>query len=294
MRYVACNLCGSDDYDCFHTLGDSKIVKCRKCGLFYLNPQLEESDLKKLYDETYFLSEDSAVSGYDDYESDQVNIAKTSHKKLKRIERYAPSKGKLLDVGCATGIFPHVASERGWEAYGVEYSDYAATQTRKKYNLEVTTGTIHNTEYPDSFFECITMWDLIEHVPDPQKDLKKAFDLLKPGGVLAIMTPNVDSFIAKFWGKNWLLWNRTDHLFFFGPRTFNEMLKNNGFEIIKTKSIGFGGKYVSLGFVFERLTKYNKTLFGLLLRFIKKLRLANFVFYADWGDNFVVFARKPQ
>lgn len=294
MRSIKCNLCRNDDFTDFHPLGNSTIVRCNKCGLFYLNPQLEEEDLKKLYDMTYFASEDSAVSGYDNYDADEENIIRTSHKKLKRIEHYYPNKGKLIDVGCATGIFPHVASLRGWEAFGVEYSDFAAEQARKKYNLQVTTGTIHDIDFPDGYFDCITMWDLIEHVKDPRSDLEKAYSLLKVGGILAVMTPNAESLISKIWGKKWLLWNRTDHLFFFGPSTFNRLLREVGFEIIKTRKIGFGGKFVSVNFVFDRLINYNKLLFGICQLIFKSLKLSNIVFYADWGDNFVVFARKQN
>ncbi len=294
MQLIRCILCGSDDYALFHPLGNSQIVRCNNCGLYYLNPQLEDDDLKKLYDMSYFSSEDSAISGYDNYDADEVNISRTSHHKLKRIEHYYPNKGRLLDIGCATGIFPHVASQRDWKPFGVEYSDFAAEQARKKYDLPVTAGTIHDVDYPDGYFDCITMWDLIEHVKDPRSELEKAYALLKEGGLLAVMTPNAESIISKIWGTRWLLWNRTDHLFFFGPTTFIRLLREVGFEVISTRKIGYGGKFVSIDFIFDRLKKYCDIIFGFFQKIIRKLGLSQIVFYADWGDNFVVFARKPK
>ena len=292
MHEVPCNLCGSSKYTFFHKLGESQIVKCSNCGLYFLNPQLDKEDLQQLYDHTYFLSEESAITGYEDYISDKENIVRTSHKKLKRIEKYYPQKGTILDIGCATGFFLLAAREREWDARGVEYSDYASQIAREQHSLQVKTGTIKEAEYKDEFFDCVTMWDLIEHVTDPMADLAEVNRIMKPDGILAIITPNVASFIAKLWGKKWLLWNRTDHLYFFSPNTLNQMLKKNGFKIIKVKNLGYGGKFVSVDFIFERLKKYHQNTFSFFQKFMQGIGLAKLVFYADWGDNFVVFAYK--
>jgi len=138
------------------------------------------------------------------------------------------------------------------------------------------------------------MWDLIEHLPNPMGSLADVNRVLKPGGILAIMTPNVDSLIAKIWGRKWLLWNRTDHMFFFSPKTLNKMLEKNGFNVVLLKKIGLGGKYVSIDFIFSRLIKYYKSLFSFFRNFVNKIGIGKVTIFADWGDNFVVLARKAN
>jgi len=262
--------------------------------LYYLNPQLEEKELDELYSEAYFSSEDSAVSGYDNYTSDKENIILTSHRKLKVIEKFLPHKGELLDIGCAAGFFLLAARQRNWKVKGVEYCDYVAEIGRESYNLEITTGTLETANYEDNQFDCVTMWDLIEHLPNPMGSLADVNRVLKPGGILAIMTPNVDSLIAKIWGRKWLLWNRTDHMFFFSPKTLNKMLEKNGFNVVLLKKIGLGGKYVSIDFIFSRLIKYSKSLFSFFRNFVNKIGIGKVTIFADWGDNFVVLARKAN
>ena len=133
-----------------------QIVKCRKCGLIYVNPQ--EGKIEELYSKT----EDKV------YELSKEGRKITFEDSLKEIKK----RGKLLDVGCSTGIFLEVAKEKGWDVYGVELSNWGYEKARKITN-KVYNKTLDKCNFKDEFFDVVTMWDLVEHLTNPNKELKE-------------------------------------------------------------------------------------------------------------------------
>ncbi len=111
---------------------------------------------------------------------------------LERVEHLLGRKGRILDVGAAFGAFLEVARDRGWDPSGVELSPFSSAVARETHGFEIYTGDLTRAPYAEGSFDCITFWDVIEHVQSPAANLDRAHALLKPDGVLLMTTDNFD------------------------------------------------------------------------------------------------------
>ncbi|OGR67267.1 MAG: hypothetical protein A2081_01340 [Elusimicrobia bacterium GWC2_61_19] len=293
---VNCAVCGSGESAEKYLVNGFRIVRCRDCGLLYVNPRLEPGEIASIYvSDAYYRSPDPMTCGYGDYLADEKNIKATFRRKMAGFEREAGGqKGRLLDVGCASGFFIETARESGWDASGVELSPLASAAARDRAGLNVFTGALADAALPDGHFDAVTMWDVLEHFPDPRADLRQAFRILKPGGLLVIQTPNAASAIARLTGGRWACMQRpAEHLYFFSPATLGRLLRAAGFEPGRYTSAA-SGKVCDLGFILERLRSYVDRPFALLGAGIKALGLSDITFYANIGDNLIMYARKPD
>lgn len=273
-----------------HVFGTHTVERCQICGLEFLHPQPEVADLHAVYDEQYFRSGDSQARGYDLYEADQENLLKTFRRRFTALAAHfkEPRHCSLLDVGCALGYFLAVAAEAGWDARGVEISAWAATAARRRFGLDVRQGSLAAVEFPPSRFDLITLWDVLEHLPDPRGALTRCHELLKPKGYLALSTPNTAGLLRKLTGRRWVEYKIPEHLYFFDPATIRALLAKSGFRPLSIRS---EGKYVDLGFLLKRLAEAHPLLAP--LRFLANLpgsgRLS---FYVNATNLMLVIAQK--
>ena len=110
---------------------------------------------------------------------------------------------RVLDVGCATGFSLIAAGQRGWEAEGIECSEFCVQYARSR-GLTVHHGSLRDYPGKEGSLDAITMWDYLEHSPDPLGDLRASRSLLKPGGITLLSIPNVDSWSYRLLGKKWI------------------------------------------------------------------------------------------
>ena len=151
------------------------------------------------------------------------------------IERYSPSKGNLLDVGCGAGFFLNYANSKGWDVNGIDLLDEYIQFAKEKLMIKnVHCLSLEKAHFDEKFFDVVTLWDLIEHLPKPLQELKKINRLLKPGGHLAIWTPNVKNSI--FMKQHWTGYITYQHLYFFSLKTLGQLLKRAGFKIVFSKT----------------------------------------------------------
>jgi len=295
LERVNCNLCGADntalvaDVDGFH------IVRCRNCGLLYVNPRWQEDVLREIYTETYYdhdgIRNGLEFFGYDNYVADEDNIKITFERRLKTIERYV-SNGRLLDIGCATGFFLALARSKGWDVLGTEVSQFGAQYAREKLGLDVCLGTLRGLGLADEAFDVVTMWDVIEHVTDPMAELREIHRILRDGGLLSIITPDAGSLVARLLGKRWEEFRRVrEHVYFFSRRTMAEMLRQAGFDVLKFES---AGKAFYLGPAMERLKYYtwDGAVTSAVTQWVYKLGLSNKRIYVNPLTKMTVYARR--
>lgn len=145
--------------------------------------------------------------------------------------------GRALDVGCGNGAFLAVLARHGWDACGVDTSPAAAHAAAVR-GIKVHVGEIAEAPFPPRSFAFVHMSHSIEHVWDPVATLRHAFDLLRPGGLLYVETPNVTSFTARRCGPYWFPLESPRHLWLFDPGTLTQALRRSGIEVTKiwTKS----------------------------------------------------------
>lgn len=240
LEYVNCNLCKSDDTNLLFVKSGFNIVQCRKCGLVYVNPRYTVQALKGHYTKEWYsgvsYSTEGDKLGYEDYIGAEKQIKTSFRKKLKIIEKYKKGE-RLLDVGCAVGFFLEVAEENGWDAFGVELSEWASNYARGR-GLNVFMGDLTEANFSDDYFDAITMWEVIPNLTDPYSNLIEANKILKKNGLIAILTGNINSIIARFYGINWGNVTPEGNLYYFTPKTLRRMLEITGFNIVKITTHG--------------------------------------------------------
>ena len=294
VEITTCQLCGSRERELKFREPPYEVVRCSSCGLVYVTPRHADEHLPNLYGEDYWRSESPRLRGYASYREEEVLYLKTFRLRRQMLQRYtSPGRLKVLDVGCAAGFFLRVMKEHGHEVRGVELSAEIAELAIKhlgKENIHVGQLTDLTPDQPGfeaNSFDLVTLWDVVEHVPDPQDLLRCVHGLLKPDGVLVMETQNVDSRFATLLGRRWQHYKHEEHLYHFNPATVRHLLDQAGFVVVHNAP-AYGGKYVSLPFIAERANRLPAPVRMLFqpLRLFKNMSL-----YLNLKDEMVVVAR---
>ncbi|MFN0135027.1 MAG: class I SAM-dependent methyltransferase, partial [Phycisphaerae bacterium] len=160
-------------------------------------------------------------------------------------------RGELLDLGCGTGIFLDEARRAGWRTSGYEVSDYGVAQAQAR-ELDVAAMPIEGLQLSPARFDCVTLWDVIEHVRDPGATIAAAAHGLKPGGLLAVSTGDITSLCARLSGPKWHLFNLPEHLFFFSPDSLSRIIESRGCKVVRRVS---EVNWIPVSYAVERLQK---------------------------------------
>jgi 2-polyprenyl-3-methyl-5-hydroxy-6-metoxy-1,4-benzoquinol methylase len=233
---VSCIVCGSeiqlrrairfrkDGFD---------IARCSSCGLMFRGVLPTEEELAQIYDASYFSSAvgDTGGQGYDDYLGEDALHRETAHRRLERLERYVPP-GRLLDVGAAAGFFLVEAGARGWDAQGIDIAAEMVDWGREHLGVALERRTLAALDAEPGSIDAVTMWDYIEHALDPRADLAHAYELLRPGGVVALSTGDAASLVAKVSATRWHLLTPRHHNYFFTAASLRRLLGSLGFEVL--------------------------------------------------------------
>jgi SAM-dependent methyltransferase len=214
-------------------------VRCESCGLIRQIVPI---------DAPYEDAEDP------EYLSEESGLRATFRRNLLEVARYRPPPGRLLDIGCGPGLLLEEAAALGWKASGVEPSIWAVEEGHRR-GLEIQRGTSDNVDLESGSFDVIVANDVIEHVPDPPGFGRRLFELLKPGGVVYLCTPDVSSVVARTLRRWW--WSvLPGHLFYFSPETLARVLQAAGLRVLK---VGRHPKTFSLDYYAGRFIGYNET-----------------------------------
>lgn len=302
FEYTHCNLCGANDYTVvykskhgevseqdlitkFRSSGDEtlidQVVKCNRCGLIYVNPRIRSDVIFKAYSE----GEDP------NFVSQAKGRELTFAKCLKLIEKYTKGKkGKILDIGTAGGSFLHVAKKKGWEVYGLEPNKWMCDWCKKNYGIDISSKSLFDQNYPSNYFDVVTLWDVLEHMPDPNKALKECSRILKEKGVFVVNYPDIGSILSKIMKRKWIFLLSV-HLFYFDRRTIKKILKKNGFDVITIKP---HFQKLSLGYLIFRTKAYSKLLHNLgnLILGIPGMKQIQIPYWL--GQTLVIAKKKSQ
>jgi 2-polyprenyl-3-methyl-5-hydroxy-6-metoxy-1,4-benzoquinol methylase len=242
MEQVACNLCGSADSRSYAVVSDllldrpevtATLVQCTTCGLVYQNPRPTPAEIGVHYPPEY--------EPYVDITQGRRNwllqraVEYGIEKRCRFITRHR-SPGRLLDIGCAAGTFMLGMAARGWATAGVELSDSVAEIARSRHGLDVFSGTLEEAGFADESFDAVSMWDVLEHLHDPAATLAEIHRILRPGGLLLIRVPNLDSWDAALFGEQWAGLDAPRHLYVFTPTTLRRMLAQRNFAVVGESS----------------------------------------------------------
>ena len=245
-EYIRCNLCGADETETiyeardpegaardlvrtFRASGDELLVdrlaRCRACGLQYVCPRPIAGAIVDAYSE----GDDYA------YVSQVGARERTFAGAVADIEKLLPGRGRLLDVGTAAGAFLAAARGREWQVEGCEPNRWLARWGSRHYGIPIRTGELFDQPFPPESFDVVTLWDVIEHTPDPSRVLRTARKLVRPGGLVVVNYPDIGSWIAKALGRRWPFLSAV-HLYYFTRDTMTRLLARHGFDVVDVRA----------------------------------------------------------
>jgi SAM-dependent methyltransferase len=245
MDSVLCNVCGSDeviplavgeDFE-YRTSPDSFLaVKCRGCGLVYLNPRPAMAELDRIYPPDYHAFDFSADRYGFVYKVRQRLEAKRILKACKGL----PDNARILDVGCGDGFHLDLLQKFGkssWQLEGIDMSD-RAVEMGKLRGLEIHQGTVQSMAIPEGTYDLAFMIATIEHVDQPLEVLQAVGKMLKPGGTVVMVTDNTDTLDFKwFQGRHWGGYHFPRHWNLFSPLTIRRLAQEAQLEVVELKTI---------------------------------------------------------
>ncbi len=202
-------------------------VKCKKCNLVYGNPSASENSLNKYYS---IIAKEKFGGIYGNIKEKESFLFEMSDVRLNNISRLTDKK-TLLDIGTGIGFFVKSALNRGFDANGLELTPEDCEYAKRHYGLDLMQRNFYSFTETEQY-DIVTMFEVIEHMRTPLKDLKRINKLVKMGGIFVIATPILDSEYAKLAKEENVFWNVVAHLSYFTKDVLRKYLKSAGFEVI--------------------------------------------------------------
>jgi SAM-dependent methyltransferase len=260
-----CTVCAGTRLHYLFSVQHYRLVRCDQCGLILTDPQPSDVELQEIYGEDYFLVEknDAGRSHVEQLKQRTADIY------LDLLESYGlPAQARLLEIGCGLGDFLLQAQERGLDVTGVEYSGSACEIARAKVGDRgrIVQGEIAALDDEKGVYDVCVLADLIEHVRDPKALLERVHRLLKPGGVILIATPTLDSWSARLLRNRWMEF-KPEHLFYFNSATLQTLLFKTHFAgVVERPCV----KALSFDYIAGHFERYRVPGISGLTRFLQR------------------------
>lgn len=276
LTSIPCPLCGNpDSYDVMRvmdwlvTQNWFTLMACPRCTGRFIQPFPREDELPKYYQSTQYISHTDSKKGL-------INCLyrlarkETLRSKRRWVEKETGLKtGTLLDMGAATGHFVHTMEQSGWDVTGVEPDEGARQKAKEQFGLTLLPRVDPET-LPEKSFDVITLWHVLEHIPDLHETLRTLKFLLKDSGTLVVAVPNFLSYDARFYGKHWAAWDPPRHLYHFTPKAMGELMQSHGLRVTSKRRMPLDSFYISL--LSEKQTRRQSFLRGLTIGKISWLK----------------------
>jgi 2-polyprenyl-3-methyl-5-hydroxy-6-metoxy-1,4-benzoquinol methylase len=234
---------------------------CRKGPAFYyLEPAsgtIFQAEMPSVGAMSQYADDEYSSGVYREYaKSRDLKIA-TARPRLAAIKKRAKGN-RLLDVGCATGFFMEAAADEGFEVRGVEFSNVAILLARPDIRDRIVRGDVNElpSREPEQF-DVVTAFDIIEHVQSPANFLHELREILKPGGVLAISSPDTGHILRYLMGSKWPMLQPMQHTVLFSRRSITALLERSGFEDVQVET---AHKVLTMDYLADQLTETNPSL----------------------------------
>lgn len=281
---VICPICGPAQATALFEKKQRRFYQCKHCGLRLQWPLPTQQELADYYDEEF------SKGMYRTFTEAQVMKERTAAFRLRKVLRWTKPAGKWLDVGCANGVFVSTAATMGVDACGIELSSVAVQQACEQ-GLNVRQARIEELPAAERF-DCVTAFDVIEHVLDPRGFLQSIADRLNAGATCVLSLPNVNSLFAKVMGKTWWFYIPEEHLHYFNSQTITKLATEIGLETLHT---GPTAKPLTFDYGLTQFKEFNPLIYRLLssvsILIPKAMRTA--ILPLAIGEMLVVL-RKPQ
>ncbi len=231
MVYVKCDFCGADNAALvfqaldtnYHFEGIFNVVRCRQCGLVYLNPRPDENEIGLYYPEIDYTCFKTVLEPSGFCPDDPF---------MRAVSTLGIDRGYLCDIGCGVGNFLVAAQRSGWRVAGIEINNYARRLCNERLGEEAVFPSLEQAGFSSETFEVVTLWHVLEHLVSPRYVLVEINRIIKLGGMVALAVPNFGSLERRIWGANWIAIDAPRHLFHFTRPVLVRYLETCGFELI--------------------------------------------------------------
>lgn len=249
LIYRNCPLCNSNDFKTLYkrnyniknikeelfsarrerkkrTYEHNTFLKCNVCGMVYSNPIINPSVVNKLYEKSKY-----------NYKGEEENLKNTYKNFLSDMNQFIKNKQRLLDIGTGNGFFLLEALKQGYkEVYGIEPSKHAVEMADNKIKKNIIQDILKEDQFKDEFFDAITLFQVIDHIENPNGVLRICNKFLKKNGAILFISHNVDSLSSKILGEKSPIFD-IEHTQLFSVNTMTKILKKNGFKVIYSYSV---------------------------------------------------------
>ncbi|HEX8145396.1 MAG TPA: class I SAM-dependent methyltransferase [Pyrinomonadaceae bacterium] len=242
LEHRACPLgCAPDDEpvvvgrDRLHDLpGEFQVVRCRACGLMRTDPRPTPETMGFYYPEEYGPYQDTRVEISNGPRSPLSAWKRSLTERLNSftLGDHVPAlePGRMMEFGCASGLFLHRMAAGGWKVEGIEFAEKAAEAARSL-GYRVHAGALEDAPDPEERYDLVVGWMVLEHLHEPVKALRKLHSWTRPGGWLAVSTPNVGAREFTLFKDAWLALHLPNHLYHYTPETLSRVLDSGGWQV---------------------------------------------------------------
>jgi 2-polyprenyl-3-methyl-5-hydroxy-6-metoxy-1,4-benzoquinol methylase len=295
-RFVNCNNCNKDDYTVIFPEGKAQIhtvVKCNNCGLMYANPQTTFDISGKVALNLDKVDMESVMKDMETYSPETSQYLKKQYvhqRDFLKIFNFFKNKpkGKFLEIGSYAGVLLASAKEMGWDVLGIEPEHLPRVYSELKFGLKVLSGSFEGEDLPNNSFDVVLSTHVIEHIYDPKVFIQKAYDVLKPKGILILETPTYDSLTFRLLKHRERSVRCPGHIYFFTKKSLKELVESCGFKTVKHIAVG---RTLTVDRLFTNIGIITgKTAF--LEKISKKLKLEKFVVHINARDMQRIYCEK--
>ncbi len=282
MSTIVCPVCGPVSGRALFQKKRRHFYQCRTCSVCLQWPLPTQAELAEYYDQEF------AKGMYRTFTEAATMKERTAEYRLHKVLRWVEPTGKWLDVGCANGVFVATAARTGAVATGIELSSVAVEQAVQS-GLNVRQARMEDLRENESY-DCITAFDVIEHVLDPFAFLKSVAEHLEPDATCVLSLPDTSSIYAKMMGKNWWFYIPEEHLHYFSPKNFRQLADRVGLETIH---IGRTFKPLTFDYGLTQFKEFNPWIYRILntVSWIIPARLRRAIIPCYIGEMLVVLRK---
>lgn len=270
----SCPLCSSEAN--IDRLWGTEVLHCRSCRLGFVDQPPDSTAQKEAYSADYYVGS----RGYADYEQEKAALQSNFKRRIQDLRRHS-SGGNLFEIGCAYGFFLELAAHH-WSVSGIDVSAAAADYAHARLGLNVSQSGVEDYAMAPSSYDVVAMWDAVEHLRDPFMAVEKIASSLRPGGILALTTGDLDAFLPRIQRTKWRLFHPL-HLYYFSLASMTRLLNKCGLKVLHSSHEGN-----------DRSIRQMAQVFGdRVARKVERLPFANRCIRVNLYDIMFVIAQKP-
>lgn len=224
-----CLVCGAETRHRFDAVAAGfALLACDTCGSARTWPALDDAQIAAWYPQEYYGNRNVRFNRLFE------RITRWFRRRRVAVMRRLTKPGAVLDVGCGRGFTLRFLADAGYRATGVELSPLAAAHARDALGIDVRTGNFLSQHFEAGELEAVIFWHSLEHIADPMAALDRAFEILRPGGLLVVAVPNFESIQSSMAGAEWFHLDVPRHYVHFSSRGLKQALRDRGFRILST------------------------------------------------------------